>query len=308
LSYFLGLALIIPAPGYVTQASAAEEYRIGAGDLVNVVVAGRPDLTGKYSVGSDGLIVLPLVGGVDARGKTAKELAADLSRRFSVLDRDITRVDVAVAESQSRSIFVLGAVVRPGKYTFGKFPNIWEAIGEAGGPTEDAVLTAVEIIPSDPAGRGVTVVNVEAAIRQGRLDQLTALKPGDTVRLPRQSSLSLSANTVFIFGAVARPGTVALEPGGDLVGALARSGGPSPDAKLSTIQIARKSGPQTIPLKVNLSAFLGQGNISGNPVLHAGDAIFVPHKSPRGVLSVAFSTLLPLATLAISVASLSRTR
>src|SRR5882762_8017200 len=70
LSYFLGLALIIPAPGYVTQASAAEEYRIGAGDLVNVVVAGRPDLTGKYSVGSDGLIVLPLVGGVDARGKT----------------------------------------------------------------------------------------------------------------------------------------------------------------------------------------------------------------------------------------------
>ncbi|TMQ61020.1 MAG: hypothetical protein E6K76_00050 [Candidatus Eisenbacteria bacterium] len=310
LSGLVALALIVLGPEPLTQASAAEELRIGPGDVVNVVVAGRTDLTGKYTVGADGQLFLPLVGGVDAKGKTARELSADLSRRLSVFDRDITRVDVSIAQSLSLNILVLGAVTRPGKYAFAKLPNIWEAIGEAGGPVEDAVLSAVEIIPGDPSsGRGVVVVNVESALREGRLDQLSQVKPGDTIRVPRQSSTSvaLTPNTVFVFGAVVRPGMLNLERGGDLIGALARSGGPSPDASLSNIEIVRKSGAQTIPLKANLREYLGKGNTSGNPLLRPGDAIFVPHIRPGGSgWANAVRTIMPLATLAVSIVAISR--
>src|SRR2546423_800769 len=88
------------APASSNDESAT--YRIGAGDVLNVEVVGRKDLSAQYTVGQDGVLFMPLTGGVTAQGRSATQLAAELARRLSLYDRDITQVNVSVAEFKSR--------------------------------------------------------------------------------------------------------------------------------------------------------------------------------------------------------------
>ncbi|HMI32163.1 MAG TPA: polysaccharide biosynthesis/export family protein, partial [Candidatus Limnocylindrales bacterium] len=266
-------------------------YRIGAGDVLNVEVVGRKDLSAQYTVGQDGVLFMPLTGGVSAEGKTANELSAELARRLSLYDRDITQVNVSVSEFRSQKVFVLGAVLKPGKYAFAQLPTVWDAITEAGGPAEDAQLSSVEIIPSDQtSGGGASkVVDVASAIREGRVQNLERLKPGDTVRVPRGvpgSGLNTSGNTVFMFGAITRPGPLVIEKQIDLMGAIAQSGGATPDANLKAVRIVRRSGPRVVRMKVNLNSYIDRANSTGNPVLIPGDTVILPRQDSGGFMSV----------------------
>ncbi len=270
----------------VREAPAAEAdhaYLIGLGDVLRVEVPARADLSGQFPVGPDGNASIPVLGSIRAVGRTATDLAAELSRRFSLYDRDIRRVNVSVAEYKSQVIYILGAVLRPGKYTFAELPTIWDAIGEAGGPTEDAQLSAVQVIPSDSMGGvGVTTVDVAAALRDAHGGGLARLRAGDTVRVPRGLIPASPVNAIFVFGAIATQGTLPLDQAPDLVTAIVRSGGPTPDANLAGVEIVRKSGGRILRMKVNLRAYFSQATESGDPPLEAGDTVFVPHLKGPG--------------------------
>ena len=68
--------LAAAAPG------AANEYRIGSGDVVRITVWGHDDLTKDYQVDEAGYVLFPLLGRVEARGTTPKALAALLTERI----------------------------------------------------------------------------------------------------------------------------------------------------------------------------------------------------------------------------------
>ena len=293
--------------GSITPGTSS--YRIGAGDVLSVEVVGRKDLSAQYTVGQDGVLFMPLTGGVPAEGKTANELSAELARRLSLYDRDITQVNVSVSEFRSQKIFVLGAVLKPGKYSFAQLPTVWDAITEAGGPAEDAQLSAVEVIPSDQtSGRAAQVIDVASAIREGRVQKLDRLKPGDTVRVPRGSpgsALSATGNSVFMFGAVTRPGPLVVDRQIDLMGALAQVGGGTPDANLKAVRIVRRNGPRVVRMKVNLNDYIDKANTSGNPVLMPGDTVIVPRQDSGGFMSV-FRVLSPILAVASTVILLVR--
>jgi polysaccharide export outer membrane protein len=290
-------------------AQGTAKYRIGSGDVLNIEVVGRRDLSASYTVGQDGQLAMPLTGSVPAEGKTAVELSADLARRLSLYDRDITQVNVSVTEYRSRKILVMGAVLHPGKFSFAQPPNAWDAIGEAGGPTENANLSAVEVIPADQtSGRSTQVVDLASAIRDGRVQNLERLKPGDTVRVPSAltggaGSMGMSgtsSNSVFLFGAINRQGPLPVDRQTDLMTAIAQSGGPAPDANLKAIQIVRRNGNRTVHMKVNLNDYVDKAMISGNPPLMAGDTVFLPRQGSRGFIAV-IRTLSPLLAVASTV-------
>jgi len=289
------------------EAPGTSNYRIGSGDLLNVEVVGRRDLSTQYTVGQDGVLFMPLTGGIQAEGKTVAELSAELARRLSLYDRDITQVNVSVAEYRSRKILILGGVLHPGKFSFANPPTVWEAIAEAGGPTEDAQLSAVEVMPGDQTnGATSQVVDVAAAVREGRVKSLGRLKPGDTLRVPRgaaSAAAGASGNSVFLFGAISRQGSLPIDGNTDLMSAIVQSGGPTPDADLSVVQIVRRNGPRVVHIKVNLHDYVDKGNASANPALQAGDTIFLRRHETRGILAttLALSPFLALASTVIFI-------
>ena len=283
------------------------KYRIGSGDVLNVEVVGRRDLSAQYTVGQDGVLFMPLTGGINAEGKTSAELAAELARRLSLYDRDISQVNVSVAEFRSRRISVLGAVLHPGRFSFAQLPNVWDAITEAGGPADDAQLSAVEIIPSDQGtGQPARVVDVAAAIREGRVRNLERLRPGDTVRVPKglPGSGLATVSSVFMFGAITRPGPLPVERQIDLMTAVTQSGGPTPDANLKKVRIVRGKGASTVRMKVNLSDYIDKANMAGNPTLLAGDTVILTRQG-SGFMSLV-RTLSPIVALASAVVILVR--
>ena len=281
----LGAAILAVLLAFFAAEASAQDRAADApstlsvDDVVRVDVVGRTDLSGQVRVDAKGFITLPMVGTVQAAGRSPSELSSDLSRRFSLIDRAITRVVVSVAEYRSQKIFVLGSVLLPGAYTFTTPPTPWEAIAEAGGPTEDANLAEVEILPAEQMGQQVgATVDVAAAIREGRLDRMERLRPGDTVRVSRGGAAITAGapgDLVYVFGAVANQSAHPSSQVPDLVTALLRSGGATGDANIEKIGIVRVAGPGLIRLRANLRDYMYDALPSGNPAIEPGDKIYV---------------------------------
>ncbi|HZW90106.1 MAG TPA: polysaccharide biosynthesis/export family protein, partial [Myxococcaceae bacterium] len=96
-------------------ATAEEPYRIGKEDVLDVSVWRDPDLSRTLPVRPDGFITLPMVGEVQAEGRTTVELEQDISRRLQKYVQS-PRVTVMVREVNSARVFVTGEVQKPGAY------------------------------------------------------------------------------------------------------------------------------------------------------------------------------------------------
>jgi protein involved in polysaccharide export with SLBB domain len=301
----LGMALLFLL---VTEArsqaqTSSPAYRIAAGDVLSVEVAGRADLSGQFTVTKEGQINLPILGAIRAGGRTTNELGTDISRRVSITSREIVQVTVAVLQQFRRKNFVLGAVLLPGTFTFNQAPTVWEAISEAGGPTDDADLSKVQIISESSSVP--TVLDLATSVRTGALQSVPRLQPGETVRvprLPRGASGVVANEIVYVFGAVGAQGPQPLSESEDLVRAVIRSS-PTPDADFKKVEIVRKTGTRVVSMRVNMQNYFGKGQIAGNPALESGDTVFLPRKTdsilPRGLraLGVALGLLASLSIL-----------
>lgn len=298
--YIVGWFLLLAMPAGVEAAAAP---RIQPGDIIRVEVASRADLSGTFPVGGDGMVTLPSTGPVRAAGRTESELGADLSRRYSLIDREIPRVTVTIVRSSTRRVLVLGAVVLPGAYDYADSASPWDAIALAGGAQEDALLSAVEIIPGEGArDRKQETVDVQAAIQAGRLEFLPRIHPGDTVRVPRGAGGGGSGSYVFVFGAVAQQGAKPLDAAPDLVSVLVLSS-PTPDANLDRVDIIRKNGLTVEHLRVDARRYLTSAYEPGNVPLRAGDTIYLTRSGRSSILgSIGFlSTVLGLASTIIAL-------
>ncbi|HWN81966.1 MAG TPA: polysaccharide biosynthesis/export family protein, partial [Candidatus Udaeobacter sp.] len=109
-------------------ARAQTAYKIEAQDELKIEVWEKPELTRTMVVRADGTVTLPLIGEVTVAGTTPSKLEEELARKFSLYDRQITQVSVAVTAYNSKAVFVLGEVATPGKYARWPMPTIWDLI------------------------------------------------------------------------------------------------------------------------------------------------------------------------------------
>jgi polysaccharide export outer membrane protein len=300
------LCLFTPGP-----TAAQETARVSAGDVLRIEVGTRTDLTGQYTVAESGTITIPRIGSIRAEGKTTADLEEDISRRLSLVDRDIPKVTVTIVESRTRRVFVLGAVLVPGSYSFTTPPTAWDAITLAGGPEDDADLTAVEVIPTAAdAGRTTTTVDLSAALKEGRLAEAPRLRAGDTVRVPRKGvGIAGAGNQVYVFGAASVQGAIPLEQAPDLMTAVLKAGGGTAGSDLRKIQIVRHDGKRLVSLRVNLEEYVSRADPGGNIALRAGDEIRIPARTPKtAAFTTAMSIVGPLLGLLGTIIALSSTR
>ena len=168
---------VIPPEDPSTRLS---DYRIGPLDVLSVTVFREPDLTLKeLQVDAGGNLVFPLIGAVEASGKTANELSAELARRLDERYLRDPQVSVVVSASTSQRVTVEGSVNEPGVYELGGNATLLEALARAKSPTRTAALDQVVVFRREGDKRLGAVFDVRA-IRDGRVAD-PRIRGGDTV-------------------------------------------------------------------------------------------------------------------------------
>ncbi|MCA9753744.1 MAG: SLBB domain-containing protein [Gemmatimonadetes bacterium] len=241
----------------------------------------RADLGAVVTVDTEGSITLPLIGSIRAAGQTPNRLGDELTRRFSFVDREVSQVTVAVLKYNSRRVFVMGEVLEPGAYAFAQIPGVWEVIREAGGPSPDAALSRVRVIPPDGAG-APRVIDLDQVLATGDFSALPPLTAGSTILVPRVETVGPEGDVVYVMGAVTEPGAVSIDAAPNVVQAILAAGGAGPEANLSQIRVTRPGSVRARVFQIDLNSYTDEGVLFGNMALLPGDTITVPrNNAPR---------------------------
>jgi polysaccharide export outer membrane protein len=150
-----------------TDETAISDYRIGPLDSVDVTVFQEPELSVKAAqVDAAGRMALPLVGTVQAAGKTASELSRELETKFGEKYLNNPQVTVTVASSVSQKVAIQGEVTEPGVYEIKGPTTLLEILSLAKGETNVAQLREVVVFRTVNGKRMGAVFDV-ATIRRG---------------------------------------------------------------------------------------------------------------------------------------------
>jgi polysaccharide export outer membrane protein len=163
-------------------ALAHSEYQIGREDVITVEVWKDPSLSTKVPVRPDGKITLPMIGLVDAEGRTTEQLKNEITERLRPFVEQPV-VSVMVSEINAARFYVLGEVAHPGAYPVRGRITVVQALALAGGPTEFANDRKVIVIRLGADGKQ-TRFKVDARdVLAGNAPALP-LVAGDTVFVP----------------------------------------------------------------------------------------------------------------------------
>ncbi len=155
---------------------------LGRGDVFEVRTYREPDLSGTFQVAPDGTVDFPLLGSLAVEGLTSSQLASMLRDRLADgLLRD-PFVTVQVKEFQSKRVYVLGQVERPGTFRFEEGMSVVQAITLAGGFGKTARPNATVVTRIVDGAEKRFEVPVQD-ISRGRESNFF-LRPGDIVFVP----------------------------------------------------------------------------------------------------------------------------
>jgi polysaccharide export outer membrane protein len=162
-----------------------DKFVIGNDDVLSVSVWKEPELTAKsLPVRSDGKISLPLVGEMQASGKTPLQLEQDITEKLKGF---ITapEVNVTVEKVNSRKFNILGEVNKPGTYPLTASTTVMDAIATAGGLRDFAKKTGIYVLRKSPDGHESHMTfNYKDFIKGKNSTQNIKLEPEDTVIVP----------------------------------------------------------------------------------------------------------------------------
>lgn len=179
----LALLLAQPAERASAEPSLPPSYQIGPSDVLRIFIWKEIELTQDLTVMPDGRITFPLIGEIEAEGKNVSDLKRTISEK---LKRYVTapEVTVIVRESNSRPIYLIGRVTRPGPYALGANTTVLQALSMAGGFAEWADEKNIKIIRRDQGKEVQLHFNYRDFIGGRNPDQNVLLKPHDTIVVP----------------------------------------------------------------------------------------------------------------------------
>lgn len=250
------------------QAQTADKgYVVGAEDVLDVQVWDNKDLNQVVFVRPDGKTSLPLVGEIQAAGKTVQELQDYLSAMYSKTVKGAA-VTVIIREIKSRPVYFLGGFGKPGALQLLRQDlTLLQALALVGGvtPAADAdkgfVLRGGKVIP----------VNLTQLTQKGDLTQDLKLEPGDSVIAPL-------ADLVYLQGEVKAPGAVKYTQDLTVVRAITQGGGFTPMSAGGRVDILRGKGEKKERIRVDVDKMMRAPDENPDVLLKPDDIIFVPQR------------------------------
>jgi polysaccharide biosynthesis/export protein len=245
------------------------DYRLGAGDLVQVYAMDVAEINRKYVIGPDGKITLPGIGVVSLDGLTREQAA----ERIEVLLKPLylnPKISIIVEEYNNNRVFVLGEVRKPGQYNFPGRPLLLSALARGEGLTDKADMRGCTVL----RGKGTVIeIDLYELLRKGDRTLNIPLLPEDTVYVKADDE-----HTFYVLGEVNRPGVFPRGKNVDVIRAIALAGGETHDAQLSVVRLVRreKEGPPKI-FELDVNKML-EGQADYGPAIESGDVIYVPRR------------------------------
>lgn len=270
------------------------DYILGPGDELSIAVIGYPEFDGTHRILPDGTISLPLVGTVQAGGKTLDLLAQSIKGELGSAYLVNPVVDLSLLTLRPISVSVSGEVYRPGPFQLdslqdnGSGPTLVSALLEAGGVTRLADIREIVVKRRQMNGLTETItLNFWDALVSEPTAINLVLRDGDSIIVPRLSSnerldraliarstIAPSTVKVKVVGEVTNPGEVEISPASSLSSAIATAGGPTDDARLSEVAFIRVDETDTVTSEV-----LDLRTLTDDIQVQEGDVIIVPKRS-----------------------------
>jgi polysaccharide biosynthesis/export protein len=167
----------------VASANLSPEYVIGPEDVLSIAFWRDKELSADVVVRPDGKISLPLLKDVEAAGYTPEQLTVALVKAASKYIAQ-PNVTVIVKEINSRKVFIIGQVSRPGAFPLTGDMTVLQLIALAGGVTEWAKSKSVVVVRTEEEGERRFKFNYKEVMEGKKVEQNLLLKPGDTVIVP----------------------------------------------------------------------------------------------------------------------------
>jgi polysaccharide export outer membrane protein len=259
-------ALRAPPPWPAAQPAgvAVDDYRLGPGDTLGVLVFQNPDLSLDVRVSESGLISYPLIGSLSVGGQTLIEAQAALARalRSGGYVRD-PQVSLVLRQIRGNQVSVLGQVSRPGRFALEAFSTrVSDMLAAAGGITQagDDWL----VVTGSRDGRAFRKeVDVPSLFGPQPSSDDIVLAPGDTLYVGK-------APQFYIDGQAQKPGAHRLERGMTVRQALAAGGGPTARGSQNRLRVHRKDAQgrlvEAVPQMNDL--------VRPDDVIHVGESLF----------------------------------
>jgi len=281
-------------------ANTDERYHIGPGDVLDVRVFNRPQLSREaVRVDGRGNMRMPMLDQeIRAACKTEIELARDIEKHYLKYQRN-PHVDVFIKEFNSQPVSVIGAVNTPGRYQLQRRIRLLEILTFSGGPSPK-MGEQVKIVrnpaqlacDAEEPTNGSAEDNVGSVLTLSLSDTLKGIesanpfiKPGDIVNVPE-------AEEVYVVGNVLRPMSIPLREEVTISRAIAMAGGTMPDSRTDKIRVVRQlnGGPKS-ELIIDLKAI--NRRQAEDVALKPGDIVDVPASGGKRFLRSVLSAIAP---------------
>lgn len=300
------------APAVPDPPPATLDYQVGSGDILNILVYNRPDMSSGSKVegakGSrvdgSGNIHLPLVGAISVAGMTVSQIRETVEAALRKFMQEPSVV-VEMVEYRSKPLYLMGQFRTPGVYYMDRPMNFLQGIALGSGFDASANLRGVRLLRD----KKIAPVDVYSLIMDGKIDQNVWLRAGDTVFLPDNR-----LQNIFVFGNVNKPGPQPMPQGRmNLLEAIASADLRSTGSDLQNVRIIRSLTTTTGELLVVDLASIRRGEALPLQLME-GDVIYVP-RDAFGTWNDAINDILPslqaVSTLLqpfVSIAYLTRSR
>lgn len=286
-----------PAPSGVPALD--ERYRIGPGDVIEVRVFRRPELSREaVRVDAQGMIRMPLINqDIHAACRTEGEIAREIADNYKEYLLS-PQVDVFVKEYQSQPVAVIGAVTSPGRFQLQRRMRLLDLLAYAGGPAERA--GTIQVVHSggtalcgtpavtgsdDTASTGFVSYRLKDTLR-GDVQFNPYIQPGDIVTLPE-------ADEVYVVGNVLKPTAIALREPITVSRAIAIAGGTLRDTKTNRVRIVRQMPGSATKTEIYVDLKAIDKRQAEDVALQPNDVVDVPTAGGRAFIRSMISAIVP---------------
>ncbi|MDD5750268.1 MAG: SLBB domain-containing protein [Candidatus Pacebacteria bacterium] len=259
--FFLILILFLVVP----RIAITQEYLIGYGDTLYVMVWGDESLTGNVIIAPDGTVTLPMpIGVIEVQGLSIAQAQTKIAERLSkyVINPQVT---VSLKEKEGGFIaHITGEVISPSFYRVPENTTLQELITKAGGLTKYADARHINI--------NSQIVDFSKFLKENINSANPVILANDSILVPRIKMDEYMGRTINLLGCVQRPGTFDIEEPMTLLDIIALAGGFGQYPNLRNIRILY----QKQVYSADVGGYLDGSDPLGNPVIQGGTIIFVP--------------------------------